>query len=124
VPEFASDVGLGGRDDREVFAYAWRNRRVLLTHDKDFLDDRRFPEHRNPGVVVLPGAAGDDEALVEALYYAMLLTERDPDAWVGTKMTVQADGEVWLRQRRAETGALETTRYRFTRNGPSLIWED
>src|SRR5262245_42318734 len=34
------DVDLAGRDDTEVYAYAWRENRVQLTHDGDFLDDK------------------------------------------------------------------------------------
>lgn len=122
--EFAPDVGLGGRDDTEVFAYAWRNRRVLLTHDRDFMDDRRFPEQRNAGVVVLPGGSGDEHGLIRGLYFAMLLVDRWPESWVGTKVIVQQDAEVRIKQRHARTGAVETTRYRFTSGGPPLIWED
>src|SRR5262245_16251253 len=55
--KFVSDFRLRGRDDSEVYEAARREDRVLLTHDGDFLDDRRFPPHRkHPGVVVLPGA--------------------------------------------------------------------
>ena len=64
---YGPDVGLKRRSDEDVLAHAWREQRVLLTHDKDFLDDRRFPPHRNPGVVILPGASGADEALVDGL---------------------------------------------------------
>src|SRR5271169_120904 len=64
---FAGDVGLTRRDDTDVFAYAWRENRILLTHDHDFLDRRRFPDHRNPGVIVLPGAAGSAAGLEMAL---------------------------------------------------------
>src|SRR5215813_9419803 len=59
---------LNGRSDEEVFAAAWRERRILLTQDRDFLDDRRFPPNRNAGIVVL--LAGHDEALVSALMTA------------------------------------------------------
>jgi predicted nuclease of predicted toxin-antitoxin system len=30
------DVGLGGRSDEEILAHAFRERRVVLTHDSDF----------------------------------------------------------------------------------------
>jgi predicted nuclease of predicted toxin-antitoxin system len=60
---FVGEAGLAGRGDEDVFAFAWRERRMLWTHDRDFLDDARFPEHRNPGIVVLPGAGGDDQAM-------------------------------------------------------------
>ena len=48
---FVGDVGLAGRDDTEVYAYAWRENRVLLTHDRDFLDDKKI--HCNPGMIVI-----------------------------------------------------------------------
>ena len=64
---FVSDVGLGGHSDEDIFACAWEEDRILLTHDQDFLDDRRFPPHRNPGVIVLPGASGSAEGLGSAL---------------------------------------------------------
>ena len=46
----ANEVGLNGRSDEDLFAYAWRDDRIIVTQDHDFMDDRRFPPHRNPGV--------------------------------------------------------------------------
>ena len=47
--EFVGDVGLNGRSDEDVMAYAWRHKRMLhWTHDRDFLDDRRFPNTETP----------------------------------------------------------------------------
>ena len=57
------EEGLVGRPDEDVMAFAWRTQRILLTHDRDFLDDHRFPEHRNPGVIVLPGGDGGQIAM-------------------------------------------------------------
>ena len=62
---FAPDEGV--RTDEEVYALGWNQRRVILTHDRDFLDDRRFPFHRNPGVVVMPGANGNGDGLLNAI---------------------------------------------------------
>src|SRR5262245_33485504 len=61
------DAGLVGRPDEDVFAFARSDRRILLSHDTDFLDDRRFPIRSQSGVIVLPGGSGDTDALVEAL---------------------------------------------------------
>jgi hypothetical protein len=36
---------------------------VLLTHDKDYLNDRQYPFHRNPGVIILPGEEGEPGAV-------------------------------------------------------------
>jgi uncharacterized protein DUF5615 len=91
---FGPDVGLQGRSDEDVFAYAWRENRILLTHDRDFLDDRRFPPHRNPGVVVLPGASGSGAGLGTALrnITGMLGTHRK--AFRSFKIEISSDG-VW-----------------------------
>jgi predicted nuclease of predicted toxin-antitoxin system len=70
---------LNGRSDEAVFAAAWRERRMLLTKDRDFLDDRRFPRHRNAGVVVLP--ALNEGALINALVYALALVRQGRELW-------------------------------------------
>lgn len=43
------------RPDDEVLAEAWRQDRILLTHDTDFLDTTLHPPETCPGVVVMPG---------------------------------------------------------------------
>jgi len=52
---YVGEVGVEGKSDEDVFAFGWRDDRINLTHDQDFLNDWRFPFHRNPGVIVLPG---------------------------------------------------------------------
>ena len=42
-------AGIRTFDDHAVFAEAWRLKRLLVTHDSDFLDDRQFPFSRCPG---------------------------------------------------------------------------
>jgi predicted nuclease of predicted toxin-antitoxin system len=107
-------VGLNGHDDREVFAFAWRHRRILLTHDEDFWDDRRFPEHRNPGLVILDGANGDQTDMIRGLVWMMLLVSHNPQQWQKQKIRVTRDGEVYIRRRDWTTGAMIIRRYRFT----------
>lgn len=60
--KYVSDLGLCGHSDEDVFAAGWREARIIVTHDSDFLDNRKFPFNRNPGVVVIrPGADGHDD---------------------------------------------------------------
>jgi len=70
-----TDLKLEGRSDEDVFAAAWKEKRVLITHDADFLDNHRFPLYRNPGVVLVrPGSDGrDNDGLVLCLRKALLL---------------------------------------------------
>ena len=46
--KYVGEVGLTGRSDEEVLAYAWADSRIIVIHDPDFLDDRRFPPHVIP----------------------------------------------------------------------------
>src|SRR2546426_2477038 len=67
-----AEAGLRGHPDENVLALSHREDRVLLTHDSGFLDDERFPPHRNPGIIVLPGAEGEVRSLVRALMDLLL----------------------------------------------------
>lgn len=49
----ASETGLQGATDREVFAWAQRQQAVIVTFDEDFADQRSFPVGTHCGVVRL-----------------------------------------------------------------------
>lgn len=121
---FVSEVGLSGRSDEDVFAHAWRDKRMLWTHDRDFLDDTRFPEHRNPGIVVLPGARGDSQAMDIGVQTALAVFGHAPDTWHKTKSIVTPTREMTIRRRHLDTGEIETTRYRMTSHGYAQVWEE
>jgi predicted nuclease of predicted toxin-antitoxin system len=120
---FAGDVGLSGRSDEEVLAYAWQDRRILWTHDRDFLNDERFPEHRNPGVLVLPGGGGDSQALGTSIGVALSIFGSGPTVWQKTKCVVSPTGEMSIRGRNPQTGRMETIRFRASK-GRAEMWED
>jgi predicted nuclease of predicted toxin-antitoxin system len=71
--KFAGEFDLCGHSDEDIFAAAWKDKRILVTHDSDFLDNRRFPLHRNPGIIVIrPGSSGrDNEGLFACLSKAI-----------------------------------------------------
>jgi predicted nuclease of predicted toxin-antitoxin system len=121
---FVADAGLRGRSDEDVFAVAWRERRVLLTHDRDFLDDGRFPENRNPGVIVLPGGNGERYAMGRGIRTALTVFGGSPSVWERMKTVISPTGEMAIRRRHSETGTIKTTRYRLTRKGYAEIWVD
>jgi predicted nuclease of predicted toxin-antitoxin system len=120
--EFARDVGLSGKDDAQVAAYAWRERRMIWTHDRDFLDDKLLPEHRNPGVVVLPGGDGELESVAGGLRTALTVFGHGGEMWSKTKSTVNPDGEMTIRSRDAD-GKVMSERYRLTK-GEVEQWQD
>jgi predicted nuclease of predicted toxin-antitoxin system len=111
---------LNGHSDEDVFAAAWRERRILLTQDREFLDDRRFPAYRNPGVVVLP--ARNDTALMSALVYALPLLQKGRELWEGLKIVVSENGKLTATYRNQDTRAREITHLKLRVTGPPLIW--
>lgn len=121
---YVHQAGLTGHDDEDVIAFALKHDRVLLTHDAGFLNDRRFPPYRNPGVVVLPGGSGDDRGLRSALSSMLAFVGRFRDFFRQKKVLIAAD-ETWtIIGRNHTTGAMQRNRFRFSANGPPLAWED
>lgn len=49
----ATEVGLAGRSDREVFDWAQARQAIIITFDEDFADRRSFPVGVHYGVVRL-----------------------------------------------------------------------
>jgi hypothetical protein len=97
-----------------VLAIARRERRILLTHDRGFLDDRTFSE--TPAIVVLP--VRNHHSLTKALVYALSLVGRSE----GAKVIVHENGRFAVTRRNADTGEHETAYYKLRKDGPPLIW--
>jgi predicted nuclease of predicted toxin-antitoxin system len=103
----ASEGGLIGHPDENVFAYALKHDRILLTHDEDFLDDRKFPfdNNRNPGVIVLPSSGGNT-VLLRALGVALRDICSARELFRGAKISISPDRVITIRQRNLGTGAI------------------
>jgi len=114
-------LSMTGRSDEDHAALCWREGMILVTTDRDFLDPKKLPDHCNPGVVVLDVGDGGDAAY-RAAYFVGILVGPFGREWRQMRVLVHASGEVTIWNRNASTGAIEGTRYRFTRNGPSQIW--
>lgn len=80
----AKDLNVDRRADEDVLAFAKRERRILLTSDRDFLNEHQFPPHRNPGIVVLPAASSEYRALVTAVFTILPLVGKYPVLWHGS----------------------------------------
>ena len=122
---FGPDVGLARHSDEDVFAYAWREQRVLLTHDHDFLDDRRFPPQRNPGVVVLPGGSGPARGLVEGLRAVLSIIAPYRKAFRRFKIEITEDGTWNISNMTRVNDIVRRWRIRPSRVGPHVDeWDD
>jgi predicted nuclease of predicted toxin-antitoxin system len=111
------EIGLSGHSDEDILAYAKREDRILLTHDPDFLDDRKFPPSRNPGLVILPGAQGNTSALLSALQDVTRIVGVSRRLWTATKIVVSHDGVWSVSTYEKDSGQIVKNRYRFTSRG-------
>jgi predicted nuclease of predicted toxin-antitoxin system len=118
--KFVGEFGLCGHSDEDIFAAAWKDKRILVTHDSDFLDNRRFPLHRNAGIIVIrPGSSGRDN---EGLFACL------------SKAIAFGSHASWFRGRTLEFVSCELItivgrggRYRYLwpeGNAQAMIWED
>jgi predicted nuclease of predicted toxin-antitoxin system len=119
----ASEIGLRSRDDRELFAYAWKKDRMLLTKDRDYLDDRRFPEHRNPGLIVLPDASFESRSFIRAMRAVVHIIGPYREAYRKSKIDIASDGQISITSRDVDTGRMEKTRYLLHPDGRTFQWE-
>ena len=110
---YVDDVGLFGRSNEEVLAFAWSEQRILLTHDLEFLDDSRFPFQRNPGIVVLPGAIGRTLGLADAINGVLALIGPYFKAFRGYKSRITEDGVWTIRCFNTEEGIHQEIRVKF-----------
>ena len=85
-----ADLRRARDDDHFRLARQWR--RTLITLDRDYLDDRKFPMQESPGVIVLtapqePGYV----ALLKRLDAALFRAEQPPLPLEGQKLHVHVD---------------------------------
>jgi hypothetical protein len=78
--------------DADHYRLARQLRRTLITFDRDYLDDRRFPPAESGGVIVLnaPGERGYLDLLVR-LDATVFRAERPELPLVGRKLHVHVD---------------------------------
>lgn len=107
----AVQVGMLGRDDDAHAAYARDNKLILLTCDRDFLNQTKFPLNQSPATYVLNFGGGSAEEMALALrcLHLPLAVPEFLDKWI------QVDASVyeWTERARFMDGTTSRTRYRF-----------
>jgi len=122
--QHVTQIGLAGQPDENILAHAQRDDRILLTHDPDFLDDRSFPPHRNPGVIVLPGAQGNRRAILDAMRDVLPVVGAFRELWRASKTVIAQEGTWTVTTFDHDVGRVTKTRYRFPKNRRAEQWVD
>jgi predicted nuclease of predicted toxin-antitoxin system len=110
---YVEDLDLLDRSHEAVFAFARREQRILLTHHFDFLDDSRFPFHRNPGLVILPPVTSSPLGFTDAINGVLGLIGPYSKACRGSKVRIAEDGVWTIRRFNTEEGVHQEISVKF-----------
>jgi len=117
----SQEANLQGHPDENQAAFALRNGRILLTCDRDYLDEQRFPLIHCPVIVVCDFGSGSSNEMrhIFRCLRTMFSYPHVFDKW--TK--IDAKRESWTEHCRFLNGTSSRTRYRLYR-GQLQEWVD
>lgn len=119
-----ADYGFADRGEQDIFALAKREDRVLVTRDRGFLDEERFPFRGSPGVAVLPPPSEGEDPLTRACGDLLRVHGDSHALWYEKKVWIAGDGTVSVRFADSATSRCSTIEFLFPEHGPALVWED
>ena len=110
----AQEVGLRRHPDENHAAYALKNGYLLVTCDRDYLDNRKFPLIHCPVIVICDFGGGSAMEIIDT-YQCLRAIFRVPqfyDKW----MKIDAGRTSWIENARYLYGTSARTRYRWYHN--------
>ena len=125
--ESARDIAAEQQPDEFHYRRAFKSKRILITLDKDFLDNVRFPLSQTRGVIILNIDTADTGKIARALEVVDVILGGIAPTLKESKVVVNSDYTVtFLRRIQDARGFSEDrTRYRFDDNGRDIwVWED
>jgi len=117
----AQEANLRGHPDENHAAFALKNGRILLTCDRDYLDEQRFPLIHCPVIVVCSFGSGSPNEMRQVLRCLRIMSSFPQvyDKW--TKIEAKQDS--WTEFCRFLDGTASKTRHRLHR-GQLQEWVD
>ena len=116
------EFGYQCRSDGDIYKLAYREKRMLLTQDDGYLDNRKFPIDQTSGILIITGCSGyqDMNAILEAL-----LTSIVPfgETWNQSKMRIIPD-TMTVTRRNITTGKTEENYFTLSSKGEWMVWVD
>jgi predicted nuclease of predicted toxin-antitoxin system len=106
----AQEAGLTRHPDENHAAYALRRGYVLLTCDRDYLNERKFPLIHCPTIVVFDFGAGSESEMLQAFtaIKAMFGSAEFFDKWI----KIDAKRTCWTEYARFLNGTTSKSRFR------------
>jgi predicted nuclease of predicted toxin-antitoxin system len=113
------DVGIAGQPDENVFQYAQRHRRIILTHDDDFLNNSVFPLKGCHGIAIFPCGDGGNLGLLKTLGHFLAATTK-AGVMFQTKLKIGED-LTWTIVKLTDEGTVTKTKYDLS--DPNHVFE-
>jgi predicted nuclease of predicted toxin-antitoxin system len=114
-------AGLNRRSDEDQLAYALRNGLVVVTCDRDFLDERRHPLIKCPAIFVFDFGSGTVDEIRQA--FTCLGADRRMPQFFDKWCKVDAKRDCWTEYFRHLDGSTSTGRFRRWQ-GRLQVWVD
>lgn len=125
--ETARETGAQDQPDEFHYRRAFKSKRVLLTQDKDYLDNERFPLSQTRGVIIFNIDPASPREIARALEVVDVVLARISPVLDEAKVLLNADYTLTFIKRKPFNGGFkeDRTRYRLDENGRDVwIWED
>jgi hypothetical protein len=118
------ELGRKSRSDQEVFALAWKRKQMLVTYDRDFWDDTRFPLGLCAGVLQLPDIGQNLSFFWLFLTGPVRLFSRGRDLWFNTKIRIGEGSRITVKTWDRYPGRIVASRYWLQPRGKLLVWDE
>ena len=123
----AKEAGIETHEDEDQSALALKQDRILITHDRDYLDDQRFPLHECPTLVVCSFGTGTTDEIF-ATFNCLQILEwggQMPGGLVPTMgVKIDANPSQWIEKTRYQEGSWDRYRYRIHQDEWQVWVED
>lgn len=100
---------LGQKDDI-VWRFARKEKRIILSHDDDFMDERIYPIRESHGYVLLPHKEGGETPLVQKIVHLYNVVSSGAGFLYRKKLIIRENGH-WELHSISETGKIEKALY-------------
>jgi predicted nuclease of predicted toxin-antitoxin system len=117
----AGEAGKKGHSDEDHLAEARKQSRILVSRDRDYLNDRRFPIHECPALVVCDFGTGTRDQIMDT-FQCLELIESAPD-FFAAGVKIDAKTSEWTEIARVQEGYTTRNRFRLYR-GERQVWVD
>ena len=115
--ESAVEAGYSTHPDENICQQANKRRKVLLTMDRDFWNDRKHPPQKTRGIIFIDIPPDQPEKAIAGLarFYALFAKYYPLNSWEGTKARITEYG--FVIKYRTREGRLSEDEFHLTDNG-------